>query len=195
MMHFLESSSSFVPPSILFELCFLPLILSFNLAIFFSPQYPAISKLNQKQSQNKRLISASMDNTRSIKGESQNVVLESVEIDDMANEPLIDVNPSPQNSLPPLPKTGSRNLFKRTVSNLKSSSKGNGIEGVGPRFGRAQSGALRGIKSVRFLDKKKLENKGDAWNDVEKRFEQMAVDGKLSRDKFGICVGTIYLVY
>lgn len=127
-----------------------------------------------------------MENTKLNRGDSQKVMLESVEIDNMANEPIN--IPPPQNPLPPLPKTGSKSIFKRIGSNFKSS-KGNGIEGVGPRIGRQQSGALRGIKSLRFLDKKNIGNEGDAWKDVEKRFCQMAVDGRLTRDKFGICVG------
>ncbi|KAG9448243.1 hypothetical protein H6P81_014371 [Aristolochia fimbriata] len=51
---------------------------------------------------------------------------------------------------------------------------------------RTRSTAQRGLKSLRFLDQKAS---GNGWKDVQKRFEQLAVDGILSRDKFGPCIG------
>lgn len=108
--------------------------------------------------------------------------------------------PPPQNQpLPPLPKSGSKNTFNRIASNFKGSKRDNGaatkVVGGGPRFGRQQSGALRGLNSLRFLDKQKIGKEGDRWKAVEKRFNQMAVDGRLSRDKFGICVGIYFYTY
>lgn len=85
-----------------------------------------------------------------------------------------------------LPKSTSKNAFSRLGSKFKASTKG--LKGFGPRRApRAKSGAFRGLKSVRFIDKKKI-NK-DSLKDAERRFHQMAVDGMLRRDKFGTCVG------
>ncbi|GAA0161326.1 oxidase [Lithospermum erythrorhizon] len=58
-----------------------------------------------------------------------------------------------------------------------------------PKLGRLQSGATRGFNSLRFLDRIKTGKEEDAWHVVEKRFNEHAVDGKLHKDKFGICVG------
>lgn len=91
-----------------------------------------------------------------------------------------------------LPPSTSKSTFSRLGSKFKASTKG--LKGYGPRRAPgAKSGAFRGLKSVKFIDKKKI-NK-DGWKDAEHRFHQMAVNGKLKRDKFGICVGitNIYL--
>lgn len=56
-------------------------------------------------------------------------------------------------------------------------------------LGRSKSGASRGLNSLRFLDRTTTGKEGDAWKPVQKRFKQNAVDGKLSRDKFGVCIG------
>ncbi|KAM7496661.1 hypothetical protein LguiA_021075 [Lonicera macranthoides] len=58
-----------------------------------------------------------------------------------------------------------------------------------PRLGRNKSGAARGLHSIRFLDAKTAGKEGDAWKGVEKRFGQFAIDGRLPREKFGVCVG------
>ncbi|KAL1817153.1 hypothetical protein ACET3Z_019727 [Daucus carota] len=85
-----------------------------------------------------------------------------------------------------LPPSTSKSTFSRLGSKFKASTKG--LKGYGPRRAPgAKSGAFRGLKSVKFIDKKKI-NK-DGWKDAEHRFHQMAVNGKLKRDKFGICVG------
>ena len=55
---------------------------------------------------------------------------------------------------------------------------------------RTESGAARGIKGLRFLDRTVTGREADAWKSIEKRFTQNAVDGKLTKDKFGTCMGT-----
>lgn len=87
---------------------------------------------------------------------------------------------------PALPKCTSKSTFGRLGSNFRSASR-NVAKGFGQK--RPQSGALKGLNSVRFIDKKQIGKEGKGWNDVENRFHQMAVSGKLSREKFGICVG------
>ncbi|KAK2360738.1 respiratory burst oxidase protein B [Trifolium repens] len=51
------------------------------------------------------------------------------------------------------------------------------------------NGAARGLKGLRFLDRTVTGKEGDAWRSIEKRFTQNAVDGMLSKDKFGTCIG------
>nr|XP_043619174.1 putative respiratory burst oxidase homolog protein H [Erigeron canadensis] len=58
-----------------------------------------------------------------------------------------------------------------------------------PKMGRTTSSAAKGLNSLRFLDRTVTGKEGDAWRAIERRFQQFAVDGKLPRDKFGICVG------
>lgn len=54
-----------------------------------------------------------------------------------------------------------------------------------------QSGAARGLHSLRFLDEKTAANEGDAWKAVEKWFDDNSVGGRLCKDKFGACIGII----
>lgn len=54
------------------------------------------------------------------------------------------------------------------------------------KFSRTASSAERGLKSLRFLDRNAEK---DAWKTVERRFDQIAVDGRLSRQNFGSCIG------
>ncbi|KAK1398508.1 putative respiratory burst oxidase protein H [Heracleum sosnowskyi] len=111
--------------------------------------------------------------------------LESVEIHKGESSVDFDI-PTQQLSSSTLPRSTSKSTFSRLGSKFKASTKG--LKGFGPRVApRAKSGALRGLKSVRFIDKKKIGK--DGWKDAERRFHQLAVDGMLGRDKFGICVG------
>lgn len=68
----------------------------------------------------------------------------------------------------------------------KSGFQGNNV----PKMGRSST-AKRGLKSLRFLDRTVTGKENDAWRSVEKRFNQFALHGRLYREKFGICVGTI----
>lgn len=134
-----------------------------------------------------------MDKThaRESSGESEKVFFQGVKIDKMENDTTNTGTPPLQNQMrPALPKTTSKSTFGRLGSNFRSASR-NVAKGLNQRRG-PQSGALRGLNSVRFIDKKHIGKEGDGWNAVETRFHQMAVDGKLSRDKFGICVGKYY---
>ncbi|GFP80331.1 putative respiratory burst oxidase homolog protein h [Phtheirospermum japonicum] len=56
-------------------------------------------------------------------------------------------------------------------------------------MGRLESSVTRGLKSLRFLDRTMTGKEEDAWRAIEKRFNQNAVDGKLFKDKFGVCIG------
>ncbi|KAI3742391.1 hypothetical protein L1987_60071 [Smallanthus sonchifolius] len=61
--------------------------------------------------------------------------------------------------------------------------------GGAPQMGRTTSSAAKGLNSLRFLDRTVTGKEGDAWRAIERRFNQFSVEGKLPRDKFGICVG------
>lgn len=114
------------------------------------------------------------------------ISLESVEIHKGESQDL-GSPPHPPSPLT-LPKSTSKSTFNRLGSKFKASTKG--LKGFGPRRApKAKSGALRGLKSVRFIDKKKIGK--DGWKDAERRFNQLAVNGRLKRDKFGICVGIV----
>ncbi|KAF6150563.1 hypothetical protein GIB67_030364 [Kingdonia uniflora] len=56
-------------------------------------------------------------------------------------------------------------------------------------IGRTTSSASKGLMSLRFLDRTTTGREGDAWKSVEKRFHQVAVDGKISKENFGRCIG------
>ncbi|KAD3068272.1 hypothetical protein E3N88_36152 [Mikania micrantha] len=58
-----------------------------------------------------------------------------------------------------------------------------------PRLERQRSGAARGLNGLRFLDRVMTGKEVDAWMAIEKRFQRFSVDGRLPREKFGICVG------
>lgn len=64
-----------------------------------------------------------------------------------------------------------------------------------PRIERSHSGAHKGINSLRFLDKAMAGKEADAWKSIEKRFYQNSKDGRLSRDKFGFCIGKVLLIF
>lgn len=55
------------------------------------------------------------------------------------------------------------------------------------RVDRTKSGANRALKGLKFMTK----NVGTAgWSQVEKRFDELAVDGKLPKTRFAQCIGT-----
>lgn len=47
----------------------------------------------------------------------------------------------------------------------------------------------KGFNMLRFLEGSIAGKEEEAWKAIEKRFRQLAPDGKLSRDKFGACIG------
>ncbi|ESW12296.1 hypothetical protein PHAVU_008G100700 [Phaseolus vulgaris] len=74
-----------------------------------------------------------------------------------------------------------------SVNNVRSRNDNQGNGGV--KMMRIESGAARGIKGLRFLDRTVTGKEADAWRSIEKRFTQHAVEGKLPKDKFGACMG------
>ncbi|KAF9593588.1 hypothetical protein IFM89_024222 [Coptis chinensis] len=58
-----------------------------------------------------------------------------------------------------------------------------------PALSRTNSSASKGLMSLRFLDRTMTGKEGDAWRPVEKRFGQLSVNGKLSKENFGRCIG------
>lgn len=120
-------------------------------------------------------------------GESSRWILESIEIDHMTDVPFGNNNDSRTNDVVksslPLNSNGSQ------TSNLRNRA-GGVHEDVVPTLGRLRSSADKGLRSLRFIDKKATAKEGDAWIAIEKRFFKSAVGGKIFRDKFGACVGT-----
>ncbi|KAK2985568.1 hypothetical protein RJ640_025001 [Escallonia rubra] len=116
-----------------------------------------------------------MDNAKLTRGESVKWILESIEIDQMVDVPIDSEQPSTAAKTP------------RVVSFKANSMRKRG--GVAfSKMGRLKSGASRGLNSLHFLDKN-MGKEGDAWKAVEKRFNQYALDGTITREKFGVCIG------
>ncbi|KAJ7961442.1 Respiratory burst oxidase [Quillaja saponaria] len=108
-------------------------------------------------------------------------VLESIEIEhQMMEVPLNEETQSRETKNP------NEERLQRSNSSIR---KRNGIEGNAVKMARMPSAASRGIKSLRFLDRTVTGKEADAWKSVRNRFNQYAVDGRLSRDKFGTCIG------
>ncbi|KAJ8768781.1 hypothetical protein K2173_023685 [Erythroxylum novogranatense] len=154
-------------------------------------------------------MSVSMSN----KGESSRWMLDSVEIDQMVNIPINDDGHKTNSCTPSRPANDSPtnirhsgNLgmsLRRTTSNFGASIKkttSNALRKSGvlgpapahsrpPKMERTASAATRGLNNLRFLDRTVTGKEQDAWRSIERRFDQFAVDGKLPREKFGVCVG------
>ncbi|KAM7278921.1 hypothetical protein ACFE04_006055 [Oxalis oulophora] len=87
------------------------------------------------------------------------------------------------------------NLSRTTSNNLGSVStisrnQSNARKRSGPqKIQRTLSSASRGLDSLRFLDRTTTGREIDAWRSIEKRFDQFATNGKLTKENFGICVG------
>ncbi|KAI3514215.1 hypothetical protein L1887_12534 [Cichorium endivia] len=74
----------------------------------------------------------------------------------------------------------SRNLSKRAGSIRRRE---------GPMLVRQKSSAARGLSGLKFLDRVITGKEEDAWMGVEKRFHRFSANGKLQKEKFGICIG------
>lgn len=111
-------------------------------------------------------------------------VLQGIEIDQMVDVPIEDDSDDETESI--MSKSSNEILLKRSNHSVR---KRNGVQGSVPRMGRMASGAARGLKSLRFLDRTITGKETDAWKSIERRFKKHAVDGRLSRDKFGTCIG------
>lgn len=106
-------------------------------------------------------------------------MLETVEIDKMEDVPMDD---EPKSTVPKWPST------EPTMNKSESFAKRrNGVQGPSPM----KSGATRGLKSLRFLDRTITGKEDDAWRSIEKRFNNHAVDGRISKDKFAACIGRL----
>ncbi|KAL0757886.1 hypothetical protein Bca101_095554 [Brassica carinata] len=55
------------------------------------------------------------------------------------------------------------------------------------RLDRCKSGAMFALRGLRFITQNDAVGRG--WDDVEKRFDELAVEGKLPKSKFGHCIG------
>ncbi|KAM1115731.1 hypothetical protein TB2_006245 [Malus domestica] len=109
--------------------------------------------------------------------------LETIDID-----PMVDIPLSNNGTEGNVTKSSNDATLKRNNSSVR---KRNGVQGNnhGSVGCRAEPGGKEGIKSLRFLDRTATGKEVDAWKQVEKRFNQYAVADRLSRDKFGACIG------
>ncbi|WZZ19318.1 hypothetical protein YC2023_112407 [Brassica napus] len=55
------------------------------------------------------------------------------------------------------------------------------------RLDRCKSGAMFALRGLRFITQNDAVGRG--WDEVEKRFDELAVEGKLPKSKFGHCIG------
>ncbi|KAJ0084102.1 hypothetical protein Patl1_30817 [Pistacia atlantica] len=138
--------------------------------------------------------------TASIRKESPNWMLESVEVDRMVDVPIQDDSgpgpgPGPgsgptivmsSRAKPPTAPSIKRNTSAAVRKSGLLSGGGNNCPG---KIDRTASTAARGLQSLRFLDRTVTGKENDAWRSIERRFNQFAVNGRISREKFGICVG------
>lgn len=122
-------------------------------------------------------------------GNSKKWKLESVEVDRMVDVPIRD--DAGVGGKPMKPPAGPS--FRRNTS--AAVRKSGGLSGgSGPvKIDRTASSAARGLQSLRFLDRTVTGKENDAWRSIERRFNQFAVNGRLSKDKFGICVGNLFI--
>ncbi|XP_054781479.1 putative respiratory burst oxidase homolog protein H isoform X2 [Prosopis cineraria] len=125
-----------------------------------------------------------------LRPDSSQWALESIQIDRMADLPENEQAQSAMasecdNEAEPEAKTIG-NIDDNNNGGLRNRHVG---QGNSAKMGRLQSGASRGLRGLRFLDRTVTGKEQDAWNAIEKRFSQHAADGKLSRDKFGACIG------
>jgi len=118
--------------------------------------------------------------------ESSKWILESIEI-----VPNVEVPKKDEEKESKVIKASDNEAFSN-VDNLRSRNNNNNINiNNGSKMRRMESGAARGLKGLRFLDRTVTGKEADAWKSIEKRFTQHAADGMLSKDKFGQCVGNI----
>ncbi|AES79267.2 putative respiratory burst oxidase homolog protein H isoform X2 [Medicago truncatula] len=115
--------------------------------------------------------------------ESSKWILESIDI-----VPNVEVPKKDEENESKVIKASDNEAFSN-VDNLRSRNNNNNINNNGSKMRRMESGAARGLKGLRFLDRTVTGKEADAWKSIEKRFTQHAVDGMLSKDKFGTCMG------
>lgn len=115
--------------------------------------------------------------------ESTKWILEKIEID-----PMVDLSKD-NNTQDNLSKCANGICLMRSNSSVRKRNNNNGVQVMAPKMGRMTSGVSKGIKSLRFLDRTVTGKEADAWKSIEKRFYQHALDERLARDKFGVCIG------
>lgn len=120
----------------------------------------------------------SSEKLKSLGDESEKWVLEKIHIDSMDNVPTEDGQ-----KMASFPKEGS---LERKSSSLR---KRKPVHDSAPKMARTESGAKRGLMSLRFLDRAKTGKEEDAWKAIEKRFHHNAISDRLFKDKFGVCIG------
>ncbi|XP_047969614.1 putative respiratory burst oxidase homolog protein H isoform X2 [Salvia hispanica] len=108
--------------------------------------------------------------------DSEKWILENIHIDGMDDVAMEDGKKT----------TSSSTSFNERSSSLR---KRNVVTSSGPKMGRTESGAKRGLMSLRFLDRAKTGKEEDGWRAIEKRFCVNSVDDRLFKDKFGACIG------
>ncbi|CAA2996718.1 respiratory burst oxidase homolog H [Olea europaea subsp. europaea] len=98
----------------------------------------------------------------------------------MADVPLIE-----DEKMGPVQKFINKKSLEKKASMTR---KRNQIQDIVPRMGRMESGAVRGLRGLRFLDRTTTGKEGDVWKVVGKHFNQHAVDDRMFKDKFGECI-------
>ncbi|XP_057954773.1 putative respiratory burst oxidase homolog protein J [Malania oleifera] len=119
-------------------------------------------------------------------GDSTKWILESIEIDPMADKPP---NNRLERALSRCPSEEDGTLKKNTSKGSSRVSAVQGIAPLPPGPTRTKSRAFKALWSIRFLSRTATGKEDDAWRVIEGRFKQCAVDGRLLRDKFGACIG------
>lgn len=115
-------------------------------------------------------------------------MLETIEIEKMVDVPMDD---EPQSTVVPKWSSTDQTTMNKSESFAR---RRNGVQGPITKMQRMTSGATKGLNSLRFLDRTITGKEGDAWKSVEKRFNQHAVDGRISKEKFAACIGNIYIL-
>lgn len=77
--------------------------------------------------------------------------------------------------------------FMTTMTSRLSSQKGLKTAGQMIKMKRKQWSARSGLKGLRFINK--ASNGKEGWKAVEKRFDEMAVNGLLQKENFSKCIG------
>lgn len=119
------------------------------------------------------------------KDDSSTWILESI---DIVND-HVEVSKKDENNGSMVTKASDNEAFLDNGSNGSNVRLRNNNNHNASKMVRMQSGAARGLKGLRFLDRTVTGKEGDAWRSIEKRFSQHAVGGMLFKDKFGQCMG------
>ncbi|CAK8541622.1 unnamed protein product [Lathyrus sativus] len=114
--------------------------------------------------------------------ESSTWILESIDI----VPAVVEVSKKDEDNESRVIKASDNEAFLDNGSNVRHRNNNNHN---GSKMVRMQSGAARGLKGLRFLDRTVTGKEDDAWKSIEKRFTQHAVGGMLFKDKFGQCMG------